>query len=142
MLSVIAMTIHPEVQPTFCLRLKSHFSNCVDTRPKEKYPDFVLKSDSQPYKQGRDLETFISSVESDITPYTPSMPYTPSKHDNLTKADHGALQSLKKRDDIIIKPADKGSAVVVVDREHYISEAERQLNDSNFYTSLDHDPTL
>ena len=64
------------------------------------------------------------------------------KHDNLTKADRGALQSLKKRDDIIIKPADKGSAVVVMDREHYISEAERQLNDSNFYTSLDHDPTL
>ena len=32
--------------------------------------------------------------------------------------------------------------MVVMDREHYISEAERQLNDSNFYTSLDHDPTL
>ena len=29
-----------------------------------------------------------------------------------------------------------------MDRENYISEAERQLNDSNFYTSLDHDPTL
>ena len=77
-------------------------------------------------------------MESDITSYTPPKP----KHDNLTKADRGALQNLKKRDDIIIKPADKGSAVVVMDREHYISEAERQLNDSNFYTSLDHDPTL
>ena len=32
--------------------------------------------------------------------------------------------------------------MVVMDREHYISEAERQLNDSNFYTSLDHNPTL
>ena len=74
------------------LRLKSHFCDCVDTRPKEKYPDFVLKSDWQPPKQGRDLETFISSVESDITPYTPPKP----KHDNLTKADRGALQSLKK----------------------------------------------
>ena len=30
----------------------------------------------------------------------------------------------------------------LLSREHYISEAERQLNDSNFYTSLDHDPTL
>ena len=29
-----------------------------------------------------------------------------------------------------------------MDREHYISEAERQLNDSNFYTPLEHDPTL
>ena len=76
-------------------------------------------------------------MESDITSYTPPKP----KHDNRTKADRDALQSLKK-DDIIIKPADKGSAVVVMDREHYISEAERQLNDSNFYTPLDHDPTL
>ena len=77
-------------------------------------------------------------MKSDITTYTPPKP----KHDNLTKGDRGALQSLKKRDDIIIKPADKGSAVVVMAREHYISEAERPLNDSNFYTPLDHDPTL
>ena len=28
-----------------------------------------------------------------------------------------------------------------MDREHYISEAERQLNDSTFYKALDHDPT-
>ena len=32
--------------------------------------------------------------------------------------------------------------MVVMDREHYISDAERQLNDSKFYTPLDHDPTL
>ena len=71
----------------------------------------------------------------------PSWSPTP-KHDNLTKADRGALQSLKKKRQYIIKPAVKGSAVVVMDREHYISEAERQLNDSNFFTQLDHDPTL
>lgn len=28
-----------------------------------------------------------------------------------------------------------------MDREHYVSEAERQLNDSTFYKALDHDPT-
>ena len=28
-----------------------------------------------------------------------------------------------------------------MDREHYISETERQLNDSTFYKALDHDPT-
>ena len=28
-----------------------------------------------------------------------------------------------------------------MDREYYISEAERQLNDSLFYKALDHDPT-
>ena len=28
-----------------------------------------------------------------------------------------------------------------MDRDHYVSEAERQLNDSTFYKPLDHDPT-
>ena len=43
---------------------------------------------------------------------------------------------------MIIKPVDKGSAVVVMDRDHYVSEAERQLNDSTFNRVLDHDPTM
>ena len=29
-----------------------------------------------------------------------------------------------------------------MDRDHYVSEAKRQLNDSAFYKPLDHDPTL
>jgi hypothetical protein len=30
-------------------------------------------------------------------------------HNNLTPAEKGAIQELKERDDIVIKPADKGS---------------------------------
>jgi hypothetical protein len=40
-----------------------------------------------------------------------------------------ALQNLRSNEDIIIKPADKGSAVVVMDKSAYIREAERQLSD-------------
>ena len=29
-----------------------------------------------------------------------------------------------------------------MDRDHYVSEAKRQLNDFAFYKPLDHDPTL
>jgi hypothetical protein len=39
----------------------------------------------------------------------------------------------KERNDIIIKPADKGSAVVVMDKTTYIQEAERQLSNCRFY---------
>ena len=67
-------------------------------------------------------------------------PPTP-KHDNLKPSERSDLHILQKREDIIIKPADKGSAVVLMDREHYVSEAERQLNDSTFYKELDHDHT-
>ena len=38
-------------------------------------------------------------------------------------------------------PSDKGSAVVVMDRQKYIDEAMRQLNDRTNYRILDSDPT-
>ena len=76
-------------------------------------------------------------MESDIAKHKPPTP----RHDNLKPSERSALHSLQKREDSVIKPADKGSAVVVMDREHYVSEAERQLNDSTFYKALDHGPT-
>ena len=40
----------------------------------------------------------------------------------------------------MIKPADKGGAVVVWKRDLYIQEANRQLSDDRFYQRLDADP--
>ena len=51
-----------------------------------------------------------------------------------------ALKSLKKRNDIVIKSAE-GSATVVMDRDWYINECLRQLNDTKFYRPLDNDIT-
>ena len=51
-----------------------------------------------------------------------------------------ALLHLTTRDDIIIKPADKGGAVVVRSRPVYNAEAHKQLSDGRFYERLDHDP--
>ena len=47
---------------------------------------------------------------------------------------------LKYRQEIIIKPAEKGSAVVI-DRDHFVLETERQLEDSTYYSLLDQHPT-
>ena len=82
---------------------------------------------------------FIRSIESDIASHKSSNP----QHDNLTKSERSALYDLQNhsRQESIIEPADKGSVVVVMDRNHYISEAERQLWDSIYYKLLDHDPT-
>ena len=54
-------------------------------------------------------------------------------HNNLTSAEKGGIQELQVRDDIVIKPADKGSAVVVMDKVDYLEEANRQLTDERFY---------
>lgn len=55
---------------------------------------------------------------------------------NLTREELRALQELRKLDSVVIKPADKGSAVVIMDKADYIQEAQRQLQDSNYYRRL------
>ena len=47
---------------------------------------------------------------------------------------------MKNDKNIVIKGADKGSAVVVWDREDYIKEAEKQLGDSDVYEEVPGDP--
>ena len=59
--------------------------------------------------------------------------YKEPRKKNLTKEEYKAIKPLKNNRDIIIKPADKGSAVVILDRESYINEGQRQLNDTKFY---------
>lgn len=55
---------------------------------------------------------------------------------NLSQAEQQALRELATNKHIVIKPADKGSAVVILDREQYIFEANRQLEDRTYYKRL------
>lgn len=48
-----------------------------------------------------------------------------------------SLDEFKKAKHIVMKCADKGSAVVIMDHEQYILEAQRQLNDVTYYKKLD-----
>lgn len=57
--------------------------------------------------------------------------------DNLTSAEREALDELKSNSNIIIKPADKGSATVIMDKTAYVAEAHRQLNNAKYYRKLD-----
>jgi reverse gyrase len=80
---------------------------------------------SKPSKNTR-LESVINLIKSD-TKHNVDV-YVP-KTDNLAQAERSALRNIQERYDIIIKPADKGSVVVVMDKTTYIQEAERQLSD-------------
>ena len=67
----------------------------------------------------------------------------PAKRFNsLTKEEREALYSLKDYPSIIIKGADKGSVVVVWDREDYLKEAYRQLDDKELYEQVSEDPSV
>ena len=61
---------------------------------------------------------------------------------NLSKGEQKAMEELAKRKDIIITNADKGGAVVIMDVEKYINEANRQLSDERNYKKLQEDTTL
>ena len=51
------------------------------------------------------------------------------------------MKDLKSNQSIVIRDADKGSAVVVMDRDRYIAEAMRHLSDNSTYVKLDNDPS-
>ena len=60
---------------------------------------------------------------------------------NLNNRERNALQRLKKNRDIIIKPADKGGATVIMDTTEYVKEAMRQLQNEEYYKKVEKDLT-
>ena len=83
------------------------------------------------------LESMIMFNESYLSEYTPMAP----GYQNLSLDEKQALAALKSNTDIVIKPADKGSAVVIQNRNDYITEGLRQLKDTNFYIETPNDLT-
>lgn len=64
--------------------------------------------------------------------------YRPTQEkQNLTQPEVQALRDLQNMKHLVIKAADKGSAIVVMSREQYKFEVERQLNDTKYYKKLD-----
>ena len=49
---------------------------------------------------------------------------------------------MKNDNTIVIKGADKGSGVVVWDREDYLKEAHKQLSDKELYEEVTNDPSI
>ena len=82
---------------------------------------------------------YIKKVGEDVGQHLKKQHNRP--RDNLSPVERQAFSYLRRQEDIIIKPADKGSAVVVLSKEDYINEAERQLSNTMFYCKLDKDTT-
>ena len=67
--------------------------------------------------------------------------YKEPRNKNLTKEEYKAITSLKNNENTIIKPTDKGSALVILDKQSYINEGQRQLHNTQFYEQTDSDHT-
>ena len=126
------------------LRWKHHFSSQTPTKPGTSLEELVKRSNIFRPTTGPKappgssvLETFIILNEIELTKSTTICP----KQHNLTRAEKDAVSTLAKDNEIVIKPADKGGAVVIQNTTDYITEAKSQLNDRKYYHQVDHDLT-
>ena len=55
---------------------------------------------------------------------------------SLSKSELDALQQLSKNRNLVIKKSDKGSAIVIMDRHHYLAEGYRKLNNPQHYKRI------
>ena len=103
-------------------------------------PDFKPKSRFAPIVSNPSLLAFTKKVDFEIEKIFVESPVSGFKPKaNLTHSERLALDDLAKNDDIIIRPADKGGATVILSKDNYISEAMRQLN-SKHYVKLSSNP--
>ena len=92
---------------------------------------FKKKSKFNPKRKDAAIEIYLSRLEEEIFALDKKLSYS-----NLTKQEKHALYSLRDDTSIIIKEADKGSGIVVWDREDYLAEARTQLKDKDVYQEL------
>ena len=117
------------------LRLMLHFWNNERTFDCNK--TFRPKSAFNPKNKDVIIETYLSSLEEKLL----DIDIPKDKFNNLSKEERDALYSLKNDNTIVIKGADKGSGVVVWDREDYLKEAHKQLSDEEVYEEVTNDPS-
>ncbi len=139
------MELHEDMESFYRrLRLRNHFykevpvdESNVSVSGNTDPPLFKKPSSWQPKKRDPVLESFVNAVASDIDSHVPPK----DRRKNLSRPEQAALDTLSNNDSIIIKPADKGSAVVVINKSDYITEANKLLHNTAHYRKLSSDPT-
>ena len=100
---------------------------------RRKSEQFTPKSTWQP-PEGRipgDILKSISDIEQDIRNLV-----IPKVEPNIPPSEKEAIQNLRKDPTLIIKKADKGSATVLMNKEDYIFECNRQLSNNEHYEQI------
>lgn len=123
------------------IKLKHFFGSNVTFEEQEnvvRHTSFKPKSHFCPNVTNPSIQMFCRLVEQDAVKLY-EKPYITQS--NLNKAQRLALNELTSDHDLVIKPADKGGAVVVQQASKYRLEIVRQLGNINFYRKLHSDPT-
>ncbi|CAG2190284.1 CFT1 [Mytilus edulis] len=123
------------------MRLKEYFYNikeheevkekseCSKTRRKNK--DFTPKPGKNIW-----LDTYIEVVKGDVMNGLKQR-----KSINLTTKEENALKDILQDDDIVIRPADKGSGIVVINKEEYFKKLEEEITNNDTYSETEQNTT-
>ena len=106
-----------------------HFKNDENPFPYEK---FRPKSTFNPRNKDTVIETYLCSLGQRLL----EIDISSKRFNNLTREERNAFYNLRDDPTIIIKGAEKGSAVVVWDREDYLKAVYKQLEDNNVYEKV------
>ena len=117
------------------LRLMWHFRK--DERTFSTYK-FRPKAFFNPRNKDAIIETYLSCLEERLL----DIEIPSERYNNLTKEERDDVCSLRDDSTIIIKGADKGSVVVFWDREDYLKEAYKQLEDREVYEEISNEPNV
>ena len=96
------------------------------------------KSNWKPPSGSPNLETFANVNDLDLG----KSKFVTNRKLNISQKERVALKNLSKNKDLIIKPADKGGAIVIQNTRDYVAEANRQLSVESTYKKLDSNPTI
>ena len=129
-----------------CFSQRNTLNDHIRTHTKEKLYHckfcqkcFSKKSDWTPQPgQLPVLDDTIKKAKEEVMRQLQKNPYV---NRNISGPERQALKSLRDNNNIVIKQADKGGAVVVWRKDLYQAEAERQLLDRSSYKLLNKDPS-
>lgn len=119
------------------LRLKDYFKK--DT-PIDKSKFYIKNSKWIPpiyLQSNRCLDALIKIDDLTTTFLTTDRIDTGYKN-NLSREHRIALSNLQNNENLVIRKADKGNLLVLMDKSDYIYEAETQLSDQKYYCRIDH----
>ena len=90
-----------------------------------------------PLGRNNNLDSYIHKIEKKHDLNTSRV----KLQDNPSSNQRKALHDLKCNNNIVIKPADKGGSIVIMDKDNYMKETYTQLHDGRLYLKIDNDPT-
>ena len=102
------------------------------------HPDFTPPSSFMLENSPYTIEAFVSVNELQLTRTATHSPV----RQNITQEEHQALLDLQNNKSIVIRKADKGSAIVIQDIEDYRAEGCKQLSDDKYYRKVESDLTI